>query len=345
MRVRPASLLAALALLSVNACGDDSGPVGPAATVTTTADAVASPSTAMPGARSCAPIVTAIGAHERVDVADGPRDGWYLRYVPSRTSTEPPALVVDLHGYPEHADFHAGLDDLASVAEREGFVLVTPQGNGSLPFWNYQQHDDGPPDVAFLAAVVDDVERDLCTDSRRVFVTGLSNGAFMASTLACELAERIAAVAPVAGIRFEDGCAPSRPVPVIAFHGTADEFVTYDASPSGSSALSLPTDPASVANFAGHRPQPVEGAAEAWAHADGCDGPPAEEALASDVTLLRWGGCDAGADVELVRVEGGGHTWPGSERSVGLEAFLGPTTMSIEANDLMWAFFEDHPLP
>lgn len=298
------------------------------------------PATTVP---ACEPIDAATATHERVDLAGGPRDGWYLRYVPATPADGPRPVVVDLHGYSEGAEVHVQMSDLAALADTEGFVVVSPQGTGDIAFWNHLQHADGPPDVEFLAAVLDDVEAALCTDPQRVYATGLSNGGFMTSTLACELADRIAAVAPVAGVRFEEGCAPARAMPVIAFHGTADELVTFDASPAARVA-ELPFDDTTAANFAGYVPQAVPDAMAAWAEVGGCDPSPTEEPLADDVTLVRWGGCDDGVDVELVRIEGGGHAWPGSELSAAVEQIVGHTTMSISANELLWEFFEAHSL-
>ncbi len=355
-----AGLLAAALLAS--GCSDDDEPGGEqadettASTTTTVPDVVASPgceASESPATTATTTTVAEDGADapqpERVDLADGPRPGWYFQSAPPG-GLEPQPLVLDLHGYLEGAGVHVGHSKLSTMGREQGFLVITPQGTGERVFWNFRQQPEGPPDLAFLEAVLDEVESTHCVDRRRIFVTGLSNGAFMTSTLGCELADRIAAIAPVAGVRFEDGCEPARPLPVLAFHGTADTFVAYDPdeseeepAPSGPTT----TDPTfdDTENFSGTEWRPVVDHLGDWAEANGCTGDPSEERVGSDVVHVRWQGCPEGAEVELFRVDGGGHAWPGSDFSRAIERVVGKTTFEIDANDEMWAFFEAHPLP
>jgi polyhydroxybutyrate depolymerase len=188
-----------------------------------------------------------------------------------------------------------------------------------------------------------------------VFVTGLSNGAFLTSAVACRYADRIAAAAPVAGIRDIDGCDPARPVPVVAFHGTADTFVSYDGG-LGSSIANLPAPDgsgrtigqqgaAATTTTAPGTPKPptIEDITADWAARNGCSPQKTEKKVASDVTLLAWS-CPPDAATELYRVEGGGHSWPGSPFSKQVASVVGKTTESISANEIMWKFFQEHPL-
>jgi len=138
-------------------------------------------------------------------------------------------------------------------------------------------------------------------------------------------------------------------VPVIAFHGTADTFVAFDGG-LGSSVADLPQPDGSgtlgdAAEDAEDEPAgpTVPETVAAWAARNGCEGDPAEEVVADDVTLLAHP-CPPGAFAELYVVDGGGHTWPGSEFDLSIESIVGPVTMSIDANELMWAFFQEHPL-
>jgi polyhydroxybutyrate depolymerase len=169
----------------------------------------------------------------------------------------------------------------------------------------------------------------------------------MTSAVACAYADRVAAVAPVAGVRRPDGCDPARPVPLLAFHGTEDPFVAYDGG-LGPAALRLPAPDGSGRTLGelgleeGGEPSVPEVVA-AWATGDGCEDEPATEEVADDVDRISYP-CPAGIGVELYRVEGGGHTWPGSEFSRAIESVVGHTTFSISADEVMWAFFEDHPL-
>ena len=293
---------------------------------------------------------SAVGAgEEKVTLRSGGVERWYLRHVPpAHDGTTPVPVVVDLHGYSEGAEVHALVSGLGPYGDQKGFVTVTPNGPGlgPVPLWD---PTPGGPDQVFLERVLDDVEAALCVDTARMFVTGLSNGAMMTSTLACELSDRFAAAAPVAGVTEVEDCDADRPVPVVAFHGTDDGFLSYDGgfgpqaaslpSPDGRGTLGdmadLPVDP---------NGPPVPEVMAEWAHRNGCaDTGPEDQAVADDVTVLSFD-CHAGAETELYRVDGGGHSWPGSELLANVETIVGHPTMSISANEVMWEFFEQHPL-
>jgi polyhydroxybutyrate depolymerase len=229
---------------------------------------------------------------------------------------------------------------MSTLADRHGFVLVSPQGTGANVFWNHRQRPEGPPDVAFLGSVIDAVEHDLCIDRTRIYLTGYSNGAFMASTLGCVMADRLAAIAPVAGARFDAGCAPSRPLPVLAFHGTADPIVAFDGGTSARGG-SLQFDAASAANFVGDVNRPVPDSVADWARVDDCHGAPTQRHASAHVVLVQWT-CPTGQEVALYEVIGGGHSWPGSAFSAAIAEIVGPTTMEIDASELIWEFFAAH---
>jgi polyhydroxybutyrate depolymerase len=171
----------------------------------------------------------------------------------------------------------------------------------------------------------------------------------MASAVACAYADRVAAVGPVAGIRDVKGCDPARRVPVLTIHGTADTFVSFDGG-FGPGAADLPAPDGSgrklgddgIAGTTTTGPSIPE-ITSTWAKRNGCAREPTRRAVADDVTLVDYR-CPARADVEMYRVEGGGHTWPGSEFSRQIEEITGPTTFSISANEVLWDFFQRHPL-
>jgi polyhydroxybutyrate depolymerase len=246
---------------------------------------------------------------------------------------------------------HAMVSGLGPYGDAQGFVTLTPhgEGQGPVPLWDTTP---GGRDEVFLEGMLDDVEASLCVDTARVFVTGLSNGAMMTSTLACALSDRFAAAAPVAGVTEVAGCNPDRPVPVVAFHGTDDGFLAYDGG-FGPQVASLPSPDGqgTLGDVAAEPDGPSEASSPSvpevvadWGGRNGCDDTaPEEEAVADDVTLLSFA-CPAGAEADLYRVEGGGHSWPGSEFLANVENIVGHTTMSISANEVMWEFFEQHPL-
>jgi polyhydroxybutyrate depolymerase len=276
----------------------------------------------------------------------------YLLDVPAMaTAGRPAPLVIDMHGLAEGAEFHRRASAFATLGDSKGFITVTPQGQGSGATTFFDARP-GSTDIAFVRAILDDVEAKQCIDPTRVYAAGYSNGAFLSSTLACVMADRFAAVAPVAGVRDIPGCRPSRRVPVIAFHGTADQFVLYDGGVSQVAAkLAAPpewTGPRDLPGIDAVVPGPINESipkvVDAWAHRNHCAPGPHDTAVASDVTLIGYH-CPKGAEVELYRIEGGGHTWPGSAATATLASVLGPTTLSIDATALIWTFFSSHTLP
>ena len=217
---------------------------------------------------------------------------------------------------------------LPAKADEESFVLVTPQGTGDRPHWNFTDFElGGPDDVSFIRDLLDTLESRLCIDPSRVYATGISNGAAMSVRLACDLADRVAAVGAVAGLYYPRDCPSTRPVPVIAFHGTDDPVVPFEG---GQIAAGLRL---SI--------RPIEESAADWAKHDGCGRGPEQERVAESVRLVRYTGCEWEAAVDLYIIEGGGHTWPGAAIDVPP---LGATTHEIVATDLIWAFFEAHPM-
>jgi polyhydroxybutyrate depolymerase len=285
---------------------------------------------------------------QRVDTTSGGAPRWYVRHAPaSYDGTKPTPLVVDLHGYLEGAELHEINSRLGVFGDAHGFVTITPQGSGDVvPGWDVERD---AADVRFVGDLLDEAGRTLCIDDRRIFVTGLSNGAFLASTLACVYADRIAAVAPVAALRDPPGCKPARPVPIVTFAGTGDEFVAFTGGlgPRAQAASANDGTGRMLGETSGGklvaRSASMPKITAAWAKRNRCAAKPKETSVASDVTLVRYR-CPKRADVELYRIDGGGHTWPGSEFSRQIESFLGPTTFSINANEVMWAFFQAHPL-
>jgi len=160
-----------------------------------------------------------------------------------------------------------------------------------------------------------------------VYATGFSGGARMASQLACDASAVFAAAAPVSGLRRPTPCPATRPVPVIAFHGTADPVDPYNGNGQAYWTYSVPQ------------------AAQDWAEQDQCSAAPASSS-GNGYTLSAYGSCAGGASVELYSVIGEGHEWPGGPALPGsLTSVLGPQSNAVDANRLIWAFFTAHPLP
>ncbi len=265
----------------------------------------------------------------------------YFVHVPKGYDPKrPPPVVLALHGATMNGPMMAWFCGLNKKADEAGFVAVYPNGTGTWASftWNggnccgsavRQQVDD----VAFINALLDDLGQVVPYDAQRVSVTGMSNGAILAYRLASELSERIAAIAPVAGPLGMEKCAPKRPVSVLHFHGTRDEFAPFKGG-RGEKSLS------------GTDCYPVDHSIQTWVKLNGCDKSAKTETLSREgddlkVTRQTYGGGKEGSEVVLVVIEEGGHTWP---RMTPPASFLGRSAMNISANDLMWEFFQKHTL-
>jgi polyhydroxybutyrate depolymerase len=227
--------------------------------------------------------------------------------------------------------------DATSDADR--FIVVYPQGDipaGNGFEWNVANEPllggaavpaDAPDDVTFLLELVSLLEQRYCIDGHRIYATGFSGGARMASQLGCDASELFAAIAPVSGLRFPSPCPSVRPVPVIAFHGTVD-----------------PVDPF-TGNGQKYWTYSVPVAARGWATHNRCSPRPTVSTPVGGVELTGYSGCSRGASVELYAIAGEGHEWPGGPHlRKSITRVLGPQSTAIDADTTIWAFFAAHPL-
>ncbi len=367
-------LFLATTLLAAACSGDDDGSVEASATTSDTVDTAGSDTSeneGTPAATTTAPSTTAapqlppdpipsaactdppegpaIENGARVDFASGGTDRYYFLAVPD--STEPVPLVLDLHGYTEGAGIHAAHTNLGGLGATEGFAVATPHGDGTPAQWGF---DPSTADVGFFEDLLDHVEATVCVDRARVYATGLSNGAFMSSLLGCLLPERIAAVAPVAGVQTHDDCPIENPTPLLAFHGTDDSFVSFEGG-LGESVAQLPNpdgsggsledvideaDSSVAEELAEVEAMTVPETVADWAEQNGCEPEPVESPVGTEVRHIDYD-CPAGGDTQLYIIDGGGHTWPGSEFLADATDLVGHTTFDIDANTLIWEFFRE----
>ncbi len=269
-------------------------------------------------------------------------------------------LVFDLHGSNGSGADQAINSDFAKTAESKGFAVAWPDGGVTLPeapgahYWNIAGLPltrntplpaGAPDDVTFISDAIDQLAASYCIDTTRVYAAGNSGGARMSSLLACHLANRIAAIAPVVGLRAgiplaadptrpdPASCQPSRAVPVITFHGTDDQTNPY---PGGGNT---------------YWQYGVEAAVNRWVELDGCGPTPAVEKVAEHVERRRYVGCRDNVVVEFNRIDapgalGGGHTWPGSPRRREPPPGSAPNYPSTEisATVRIWEFFSQYHL-
>ncbi len=285
----------------------------------------------------------AAGDHEQtVEVAARTRR--YLVHVP-KLATPPPKwpLVLCFHGGGSNPTQMIDFTGLNDCADKHGFVVVYPAGTGIIDTaltWNAgnccgRAHRDKVDEIAFITALLDDVEKKLPVDTQRIYATGMSNGAMMSYLVADKLSERFAAIAPVGGPMGTETCAPARPVPVIHFHGTADEFASYNG---GIGRRSL-----SKTNF-----YSVEHSLKQWVAANNSATKPKVDVVPGEVDdgtrIVRYTYAASpeqpSAEVIHYKIEGLGHTWPG--RQSRFKA-LGKTTKNLDASEVMWQFFAKHP--
>lgn len=255
----------------------------------------------------------------------------------------PEPLVVDIHGYSEGDDLHASFTGWEAKAGQDGFVVLSPEGQTDLKFWNLGISGKGHDDVVTIGNLLDHIEATTCIDTNRVYVDGFSNGAMLTSVLACRLSDRFAAFGPVSGIWMPGKCSPKRAVPIIAFHGTDDPFLSYNGGV-GPKAATLPIDHDAADALGGFAPGPVPQSTKAWAQRDGCKLTPAVTKVAPHVTRTAYTRCRDGAEVELYTEQGAGHSWAGSKPMKAIEGIVGPVNYEINTTDLLWDFFKAHPL-
>lgn len=302
-------LLLGAALVLLVACGGDGS-----------SDESTGP-TLTPEASACGPD----RAHEAGEfdqtITSGGMERTYILHVPTGYDGSAAMPVVLLfHGFALTGRIMLDYTALGNVADREGFILVSPTGTGDPPRWNAPDMPGGANDMLFVDDLLARLDSQLCTDPARTFATGYSNGGGMSARLACEASDRIRAVGLVAAVFLD--CTPK--VPVIAFHGTADPLVPFQGSGENTPA------------GGGGRFPPIREAVASWAAAIGCQAEPAITDVSAHVEMSAYNGCQAGdGAAQLYVVDAGGHTWPGADQ-FGDPAM---TTQEIDASELIWQFF------
>ncbi|MEY2569219.1 MAG: polyhydroxybutyrate depolymerase [Actinomycetota bacterium] len=315
-------LLLALVLALSAACTRGSDNAGPASTTTRAAPAPAAADDCPTGKR-LAPGTSTFSLTSHGFARE------YAVYAPaSYTGRKRVPVVLEFHGFGSGAQQQMIYGNFGPAADRDGFLVVGPQGQGQPRHFTLLGAASGEEDdVQFVGDLLDHLQQTLCVDPARVYSTGMSNGGALTALLACRLSDRIAAFASVAAVVWGPQCEAARTVPIIAFHGTADPIVPFNGG--RVTCCGNPTiagAPDTMAN---------------WARHDGCGPQATEEPVKGTVTVRRWTRCKPGGVVELYVVGGGGHTWPGATISAG---FLGQASKDIDASAVIWDFFRDKTL-
>ena len=326
----------AVAAIVLSACGGHSGSATagtPAASATSTLSA-----SSHHGGTGCGTSTNPGSTTRTLSVAG--RDRTVIVHIPTGYSDSSKVpLVLNMHGSGTTAADQEAFTAMDGTADSNGFIVAYPQGliaEGSGFDWNVPGEplvgDKSVPagsadDVTFLTTLVHVLEQKYCIDSNRVYATGFSGGSRIASQLACDASSTFAAIAPVSGLRHPAPCPTTRPVPILAFHGSADPVDPYNGNGEAYWTYSVPR------------------AAKDWALQDGCSTSATTSQPATGTTLTRYSECGGGAGVELYSIAGEGHEWPGGPHLPrSLIRVLGPQSDAVNANDVMWVFFAAHPL-
>lgn len=261
-------------------------------------------------------------------------------------------VVLSFHGLGSTAEQQRSNDGFVARSDTDGFIVVHPQAGGTLGALGAAWELEGTNEIDYVEALLDELESAVCIDPSRVYATGLSYGGAMTDLLACNMADRIAAAAPVSAYLPETACRPSQPVPMLSFHGVEDQLLPYDGGGRSNQV-------------------PFEEWGDEWAERNGCTGAPKETQYEPTVEELAYAGCKE--PVDLYRVHENGHTWPGHplglDRQTMIDFFSGKTTgqpfplmvaldltpeqfadtillanEDIDASDMILDFFDQHTL-
>jgi polyhydroxybutyrate depolymerase len=271
-----------------------------------------------------------------------------LHVPPFYDKSKPMPLLIVLHGGGGTGERMEKLTQggFNKLSDRESFLVVYPDGieknwNDGRENVNYRAHRDNIDDVGFISSLIEHLADEYPMDKKRVYVTGISNGAMMSFRLACELAEKLAAVAPVAGAMPEtlpSRCSPSRQIPVLMISNTDDRLVPWKG---GDIRFGRKT-------FG--RVLSVPKTVKYWVNHNQCSssptvstGPDRDPVDGTRVRKESYNRCRESSEVVLFAVEGGGHTWPGGYQYLP-EWIVGRTSKDIDANGVIWNFFKNHEL-
>ncbi len=254
----------------------------------------------------------------------------YLVHLPTEyTEATDLPLLIAMHGGFGNAYSMQNLSQLSDKADAENFIVVYPEGIEGGPFnissWNagwccgWSSRND-IDDVGFINALLDSLIDDYAIDTQRIYATGMSNGGFMAYRLACELSDRIAAIAPVSASMSMNACNTERPVPVISFHSYQD--------------TNIPSNGGIGSGASKHHNPSQDSILNVWSNNNSCSSTSDTLVKNAEYTLVQWSDCDCGTKIHHYITEDGGHTWP-----------LGDATSNyIHATDSMWLFLEQFSL-
>ena len=265
---------------------------------------------------------------------DGRQRTYVLNLPPNYYESSGFSLVVALHGGGGSGTQFENSSKLTEKANATGFIVVYPDGTGVIKTWNAgtccgSAVTNNVNDVHFISSLIDQLTTRYKINPKKVYATGHSNGGMMCYRLACELPNKIAAIAPNASTMVvTQPCNPARPVPILHMHSKLDQHVVYTGGyGNGVSGVYCP---------------PLDSVFNVWSINNNCVNPSQVTISNNSYTLTKWLNCSNNADINFYLTNDGGHGWPG-----GLPGSANgdiPST-AINANDLLWNFFQQYQLP
>lgn len=261
-------------------------------------------------------------------VIEGVKRIFYLHLPPDYEQTSTLPLVFNFHGFTSNArqqEINSGMNAVADTAK---FIVCYPEGIDASwnVGWTFGSKAD---DVGFTSIMIDVIHEKYGVDLKKVYACGMSNGGFMSYELACKSGDKIAAIASVTGSMIPNAlnvCKPIRPIPILEIHGNADLVVNYDGTPFISMAIK------NVLKF--------------WQTNNGCDAiptitpfPDINNQDGTQTEVWHYQNCILDQKVVHYKINGGGHTWPGSVGG------FGATSQDFSASSEIWNFFKQYTLP
>ncbi len=265
---------------------------------------------------------------------DGIKRNYLVNLPPEYYDSSNFSLVIALHGGGGSGSLFEKMTGLTEKANASGFIVVYPDGTGDVKTWNAgeccgEAVTNKVDDVKFISTLIDQLIATYKINPKKVYATGHSNGGMMCYRLACELSYKIAAIAPNSStLVVSSPCNPSRPMPVLHFHSKLDERVVYTGGHSnGSSGSYYP---------------PVDSVLNVFSLINNCSDP-SRVIFSNDLyTFTEWSSCTNNVTIQYYLTNDGGHSWPGGFPE-GPNA--DPPSTAINANDLLWNFFQQYQLP
>jgi len=257
---------------------------------------------------------------------------YWLHLPKGYTKTKKYPLIVNFHGLGSQAMKHRNYCEMDKVADQENFIVVYPQS--SHQGWNtgigFRSYTNGPDDIAYFNKLLDTLETAFSIDKNRIYATGVSLGGSFVYRVACEMSNRIAAVASVSGLMSDSTliyCNPVRNIPVLHIHGTKDHIMKYTGM---------------------HQAFGAEEVVKLWALKDQCENKPDTIHIPNRVKsdhstaiLIKYTHCANGSEVWFYKIDKGGHTWPGSAKQFKL---MGKKNKDFNGSEAVWEFFKKFTL-